>query len=753
MRAKIIVNGVVQGVGFRPFIYRIAFSNKLKGYVLNLGDAGVEIVVEGSKERIENFINDIERKKPPLANIDSMDVKWGKEEVFKTFEIRKSSEDVKNGTASIIPPDVGICDECIEEMNDRNNRRYNYFFTTCTNCGPRYTVIKKLPYDRPNTTMDEFPMCNDCRAEYTDVADRRYHAQTIACETCGPQVYLLDGMGNNLKSGREAIWKAALLLMNKKIIAVKGNGGFHIACSAFYPDAIKKLREILGRENKPFAIMANGIDMVKNIAFIDDKEKEMLTSYIKPIVVLEKKKKMEMVAPGLHNVGIMLPYTGLHVMLFQKCPHPLIMTSANVPGEPIVYKNKEAIKKFGGRVDYFLLYDRKIAHRCDDTVVRFVDGKPVLLRRSRGYVPAPVKLSFNTKDVLALGAELNVTSCILANGRAFLSPYIGNTTKHDTIQFLEEETRHLLKLTNARPEAVAHDTHPQFSTTKMAMEFGDEYSAPVIGVQHHHAHIAGLMGEFGVNETVGIAIDGIGYGEDGNIWGGEVLHCSFSDYERVGHLEEQYMIGGDLATKYPLRMVASILPSGSELDDFLYTREKSFPYGKKEIEILLKQVKKKEGIKTTSCGRILDAVAALLDIRNVRTYEGEPAMRLESYATGGKSEAINPKIEWGDVPVLNTSYMLNKIWDGRKKNTKNLAFSAEEYLAKGLAEIAVEYAIREHIATVGVAGGCAYNEHMVKVIRKEVESRDIKFLRNEKLPAGDGGISFGQALVANAKIR
>jgi hydrogenase maturation protein HypF len=753
MRAEIRVTGIVQGVGFRPFIYRLAIANALRGHVLNLGDAGVEVVVEGDENAIKKFISEMKSKRPPLASIENIDIVWKKSEGLKTFEIKKSSDKMGGREPSVIPPDIGICDDCIKEITDPENRRYNYFFTTCTNCGPRYTAIKKLPYDRRNTTMDEFPMCEKCHEEYTNPADRRYHAQTVACSECGPQVYLLDGEGRKVESGSRAIWKAGELLMNKKIIAIKGNGGFHLSCSAFYPDVIKRLRVALGRMQKPFALMAGSIEGIKSIAHVSKEEEMALTSYIKPIVVLEKEREMEEVAPELHNVGIMLPYTGLHVMIFQRCSHPIVMTSANMPGEPIIYRNEEAIKKLRGKVDYFLVYDRKIAHRCDDSVVRFVDGNLSLIRRSRGYVPSPVKLPFGTGNVLAFGAEMNVTSCVLSEGKAFLSPYIGNTTKFDTMQFLEEETEHMLSLTNVKPDVVAHDLHPHFATTKMAEEFGREHGIPSVSVQHHHAHTVSVMGEHGIGEAVGIAIDGVGYGGDGKIWGGEILHCYPDRYERIGHLEEQIMVGGDLATTYPLRMAAGVLYGEEDFEEFLYEHEEKFPHGKEEISVVLKQAKDGRGISTTSCGRILDAASALLGICTRRTYEGEPAMKLESHAIGGRSLGIVPEIEWGEKSVLSTSYLLKWLWRNRKMNSKNLAFSVEEYIAEGLAEIAVDYAKREHVKSVAVSGGCAYNEHIVKAIRRKVEASSLIFLLNEKVPAGDGGVSFGQAIVADAKMR
>lgn len=746
MQARIKINGIVQGVGFRPFVYRTAVSYSLNGYVLNLGDAGVEIVAEGGEEQIKKFVHALREKAPPLAQIDEISVQWGREKGYTIFEIKKSVAR-KEGSPSIIPPDIGICDDCLAEMNDECNRRHNYFFTTCTNCGPRYTAIKTLPYDRPNTTMDEFPMCKDCKREYMNPMDRRYHAQTIACEKCGPEVYLQKDE-KIIDKGKNAIWKSGEILMKGNIVAIKGNGGFHIACSIFFPKTIKKLRKMFRRESKPFAVMVKNIEMAEEIAFISEKERNLLLSYKKPIVALNKKEDLTLVSPGLHTIGVMLPYTGLHAMLFQKCSHPLIMTSANMPGEPIIYSNKGALEKLKGKVDFFLFYDRKIYQRCDDSVVRVVDGAPLLIRRSRGYAPSPILLPFSYKSVLALGAELNVTSCVLVKNKAFLSQYIGNTTKYDTLQFLKDATSHLLHLTNAEIEMVACDLHPQFATTKLAYDIGEKQGIPVYQIQHHHAHIAKVMAEHGINETVGIAIDGFGYGEDGNAWGGEILYCDHGNYERIGHLEEHLMPGGDIATYYPLRMVASILydEDTEKLEKFLMEREKKFPHGKKEIRILLQQIEKRDGIKTTSCGRILDAASALLDICHERTYEGEPAMKLESAAIGGKN-ILSPEIDW-KRGILKTKPLFIELFEKRKKKRRDLAYSVEEYLARGLAEIAAVYAEEKGIETVAVAGGCIYNAHISQSIRKIVEQHGLKLIRNKKVPPGDGGISLGQAVVA-----
>ncbi len=751
MRAVVHVSGIVQGVGFRPFIYRLATARGLNGYVLNKGDAGVEIVVEGPRDDIESFVEAMHREAPPLASIESSDVAWKKQERHDGFEIRRSSHR-QGGGASIIPPDVSICRDCIEEMRDPDDRRHRYFFTTCTNCGPRYTTITGLPYDRPQTTMDAFPMCDACRTEYTDPGDRRYHAQTIACPDCGPQVYLQDPAGTVIDDGPEAIYRAGDLLMQGDIVAVKGNGGFHLACNATSPAAVDRLRAGLGRPRKPFALMASGLDMARDIAHLDEQERELLASPVKPIVLLRKRRGLPCVSPGLHTVGVMLPYTGLHVMLFERCSTPLVMTSANMPGEPILYHSDEAMEKLDGIADRFLAYDRAIAHRCDDSVLRVVDGDAAFIRRSRGYVPMPVPAAETSHDVLALGPELDVTSCVLSDGRAYLSPYIGDTSKLATQRFLEQETEHLLALTAVTPEAIAHDLHPRFATTDMANRYATKMDVPTVAVQHHHAHAAKVMAEHGVGEAVGIAIDGIGYGSDGAMWGGEVLHCTLDGFTRVGHLELQPMPGGDLATRYPLRMLAGVLHEADGFADFLREHADSFPHGEREVDVVLKQAAKGHGVPTSSCGRVLDAAAALLDVCHQRRYEGEPAMRLESHARGGAPLDLTPEITWSEPAVLQTTRLLRWLWQQRGGDSHDLACTAEAYLARGLADIAAAYAQREHVDVVALAGGCAYNEHLSRVIAAALEQAGLHCIRNRKLPAGDGGISYGQAVVADARL-
>jgi hydrogenase maturation protein HypF len=741
--ARIKVNGIVQGVGFRPFVYRVASQLNLKGYVLNLGDAGVEIEVEGNKEEIEKFIEFLKDKRPPLAKIDEIKVEWRKDKKYKKFEIKKSKEEKKNGT-SIIPPDISICQECIEDM-EKQERRRNYFFTTCTNCGPRFTIIKKLPYDRNNTTMDEFEMCEECYKEYTDPLNRRYHAQTIACKDCGPQIFLkYEG---KIIEGEEAIWKAANLLNNGKIVAIKGIGGYHLACLADGEcKAVKRLRGILGRPQKPFALMAKDIEMVEEIAFINDKEKNMLLSYIKPIVLLEKRKELPYVAPGLHNYGIMLPYTGLHFLLFKKIDFPLVMTSANLPGRPIIYSEEE-IENIG--VDAILFYNRRIWQRCDDSIVKFIGEQPVLIRRSRGFVPSAIKINFKTANIMATGAEENVVACLLKDGYAFMSQYIGHVVHLETFEFFKEAVNHLVGLINFEADAIACDLHPNFLTTKYAEEMAKEKNLPLFKVQHHHAHIAKVIAEYGLKEAIGIAIDGFGYGDDGMAWGGEILYSDLVDYKRLCHLQYHAMPGGDAATKYPLRMLAGIL--GKEAEEFLIERSGAFPYGEKEVEIVLKQARNAK-IKTSSCGRLLDAIAALLDICHKMHYEGEPAMKLESVARKGENTMHIESVIKNNV--IETKEMVQQIFENKEKENKvNLAYSAEEYIANSLAMAAIEKAEEMGIKSIVIAGGCAYNEHITLRIKEKVEMEGMKFFIGKLLPCGDGGISFGQAIVANEKMK
>jgi len=751
LRTEIRVSGIVQGVGFRPFVYRIAMKKGLVGFIRNRGDAGIEIIVEGEEIAIRDFLKEIREEKPPLAQIYGVTTKYGRDKgEFDSFTIVKSTEEMEL-SGSVIPPDVSICDECLRELRDPKDGRHDYFFITCTNCGPRYTIIEGLPYDRPNTTMKKFSMCDFCFKEYGDPANRRFHAQTVACPQCGPKAYLTTNKGEAVDC-KDPIREAGRLLEESYIVAVKGNGGFHVATVTTKSEPIKRLREIKHRAQKPFAIMARDLKTIQSFAEVSREEARLLTSYIRPIVLLKKREDYclsELISPGLHTVGVMLPYTGLHVMLFDGVREPaFVMTSANPPSEPIVTENDEALKKLGSVVDYFLLHDRAIAQRCDDSVVRLHGKNQSVIRRSRGYAPAPIQLKSPLKRcALGVGAELNATACVLLDDKAFLSQHVGDVETPETRGFLRDAIAHLIRLTNSRVEVIACDLHPKFSTTRLAYTLGDKFDCPVVPVQHQHAHTAALMLEHDVDELVGIACDGYGYGSDGTAWGGEILYCNREGFQRLGHLQEQPMVGGDLATLYPLRMAAGILHGSADIEEWLLSNSNRFPHGEKEVEIILKQLESGLASKTTSCGRVLDAVSALLEVCYERTYEGEPAMKLESAAVGGK-DVLNlmPKFEG---KTLNTTLLLSEVLDKREScSVADLAYSAQSYLAKGLAQLAIAEAESLRVKAIGFSGGVAHNEHIIHTIRRIAEERGLRFLVHGEVPPGDGGIAFGQAIVA-----
>ncbi|MHA1332682.1 MAG: carbamoyltransferase HypF [Candidatus Odinarchaeia archaeon] len=752
VKADIEVRGIVQGVGFRPFVYRTAVSLELKGFVRNRGDAGVEIVIEGEDDKVQQFIKILRENPPPLASIDDVKVKYDAATgLFKSFLIDRSVENRRHG-GSIIPPDISICDDCIKELRDPTNRRFEYFFITCTNCGPRYTIIESLPYDRPNTSMQDFPMCTKCVEEYRNPGNRRYHAQTIACGDCGPRVYLTDNEGKEIED-KDPIRLAGKLLEEGSILAIKGNGGFHFATATTFSEPIMKLRRRKNRPYKPFAIMARDLTAVKSFAEVSEYEANLLTSYIKPIVLLRKRKDYylsELISPGLENIGVMLPYTGLHLMLFDKTNEPaFVMTSANPSGEPITIDNNEALTKLSKYVDYFLLHNRRIVQRCDDSVVRFHEENPVIIRRSRGYAPAPVYLRLR-KDhpcILGCGSEENVTFTILHYGKAFLSQYIGNIRKYETFQYYKQALSHLARLTNSEFEVVACDYHPKFNTTLLAKRIAEEKEIKLLQVQHHFAHAASVAAEHAVDKLIVIVLDGFGLGLDGHAWGGEVIYVNKKLFKRIGHLQPQPLIGGDLATKYPLRLAIGILKDEPKLDTWISSLYEIFPHGVEEVKLILRQAESGRYITTTGAGRFLDAVSATLGICYVRTYEGEPAIKLEAAASGGKDVLkMEPIIENN---IVNTSEVLKEIF--AKKDIfkiKDLAYSAEHYLAKSISELAIRKAEELNIDTIGLSGGVAYNAHIFSEIKKEVKQCGFNFVSNRRVPLGDGGVSFGQAYFA-----
>jgi hydrogenase maturation protein HypF len=755
LRVRINVTGIVQGVGFRPFVYRLAVKHGLLGYVRNMGDAGVEILLEGEEEKIKIFLNELKENRPLQAQIhDIVASNLTGKNVAAQFTILRSSAETEH-SGSVVPPDIAICQDCLREFRDPKDPRFDYFFITCVNCGPRFTIIERLPYDRENTTMREFPLCGFCQKEYNDPSNRRFHAQTVACPSCGPKAYLTTESGEVVNSN-DPVREAGKLISEGKIVAMKGYGGFHIATSAIKEAPLNRLRESKQRRAKPFALMARNLNEINSFAEVNSKEEELLTSSVRPIVLLDKSDQYclsESIAPGLHNIGVMLPYSAMHCMLFDQIDDAVfVMTSANQSNQPMVKDNAEALKTLSGTVDYFLFHNRQIAHRCDDSVMRVHESSPVFVRRSRGYAPAPVMLRTKSRQcVVALGGELNNTSCILNEEKAFLSQHIGDVENLETRDFLQEATEHIISLTNTHIETIACDLHPKFTTTNLAKELAEHNKWRIIQVQHHHAHAAALMAEHNENDIIGIVCDGYGYGTDGSAWGGEVLHCTrgATDFKRLGHLESQPLLGGDTATKYPLRIAAGILNKKLNADQWVLENSSRLPHGEIEANLILTQLKKAQRMpESTSLGRLFDAAAAITGVCYERTYEGEAAMKLESAAVNGKDVLELQPIISNDI--LNTTEMLVSIFENRKKiSRENLAYSIHEYIAKGLATLAIEKAVNCGVGTVGFTGGSAVNSLLSKLIRRIIENNGLHFITHESIPAGDGGISLGQAVVGS----
>ncbi len=744
IRRRIQVTGVVQGVGFRPFVYRIAHAHGLGGSVCNRGDAGVEIVVEGEPRAIEEFLIDLRKKHPPLARIGAIDVEELPPIGEDGFKIVPSKEG--SGSAGAIPPDIAICEECVADIFG-DTRYRGYWATSCTNCGPRFTVIEGLPYDRPRTSMRDFPMCEECAAEYTDPLDRRYHAQTIACPECGPQL-TFDG------SVDAPIARAVAALKSGEIVAIKGIGGTHIACDATNAKAVGELRARLGRPGQPFALMATE-EILHRIAEVGPEEWDLLRSPRRPIVVLRKRPGAlpEAVSPGLHTVGVMLPYSGLHYLLFAQLDLPLVMTSANRPGSPMLIENARIEKELFGIVDHLLLHDRRIVARCDDSVVRVSGGTAKLLRRSRGYVPEQFRIDLGEAPILALGPESDLAFALYFDQRVTLSQHIGTVDDLDTFAFLQEAIDHLRAITGAPPpRVIACDLHPGFLTTRYAEELAARTGARLVRVQHHAAHLAAVMAEHELGEAVGIVLDGYGYGEDGTAWGGEIFLSRAGRISRVGSLAPVPLPGGDLAARRPLRMTAAYLHAAGvnrgEIARLLRRRGMEDA----EVNAVLGQLKTGWNTPlTTSAGRFLDAVAALIGVATARTYEGEPAMRLEAAAVGGTPipDIQTEIVERDGLTALDTISLFRDLYL-RTETTPpaDIAASAQASLADGAARIAIGLARREGINAVALSGGVAYNDAISDRIRVRVEAEGLSYFTNELVPPGDGGVSFGQAAIA-----
>jgi len=745
------VEGLVQGVGFRPFIYRIANSNQINGWVENRND-GVVIHAEGEQNAIDDFKDSIKKKAPVASKIFSLSYEPAELMSFKDFNIVKS----KNSSNDIteISPDIAVCADCLHDMKEQPHR-ISYPFINCTNCGPRFTIIKNLPYDRKMTTMAPFIMCDKCSSEYQNINDRRFHAQPIACNDCGP-VYEMIYQERTINDINEIINIFSALLEDGKIVTIKGLGGFHMACDAKNEAAVKKLRKSKNRDGKPFAVMFKNIDCLREYANINTEEEELLLSWRKPIVLLNKHRSLApSVSVGFHTIGAMLPYMPFHYLLFEKINIPaIVFTSGNISEEPIIIDNKKAIDKLLPISDAVIIYNREIYNRTDDSVTTVVNGKERILRRSRGYAPAPVRLNFDVSNILATGAELVNCFCIGKGKLAFLSQHIGDLKNIETLDFFTESIKNYKGVFRADPGTIVCDLHPDYLSTKYALEQG----LPIIQVQHHHAHIASCMAENGLDEKViGVALDGTGFGDDGHIWGGEFLLCDLADYQRIFHFDYVAMPGGDKASKEPWRMAISYLYKafGKKFLDMDLPVLKEIDT--QDILFLLSAIDKNINTPlTSSAGRLFDAVASLTGICHYSGFHAEAPMRLEKIIASGCSDTysfqLNDVIDFQDTIKEIVQDIFDKIApsiiSAKFHNTIiNVIFAASSIIRN-----------RYDINSVVLSGGTFQNRYIAENVEKKLNDDGFKVITHSQVPSNDGGIALGQLSIAakrreNSKFR
>jgi hydrogenase maturation protein HypF len=748
-RQKIIIEGIVQGVGFRPFIYQLAERFGLAGSVGN-DMRGVTIEVEGEADDLAQFVTAIQDEKPPLAAIQSLESKTIAIQGSTGFSIVQSTA---NETRRVqIAPDTFVCEDCLQELFDPGDRRYRYPFINCTNCGPRYTIVTGIPYDRPLTTMVDFPLCAECQAEYDDPASRRFHAQPNACSTCGPQLQLVDGKGQSLVA-EDPLSEAVQRLKDGQILAVKGLGGYHLAVDASNHEAVQELRRRKQRDEKPFALMARKLDVIKKLAHVNDDEARLLQGVERPIVLLPKRSGhnlAENIAPANRYFGVMLPYTPLHYLLLQDDFEALVMTSANLSDEPIAFENDEACQRLGTIADAFLIHNRRIHTRTDDSIARVMADRPLLLRRSRGFVPRAIALPVESRSTLAVGAELKNTVCLTRGNQAFLSQHVGDLKNLEVYDSFKQTINHLQSILEVQPERVAHDLHPDYYSTRYALE---ESGLPTVAVQHHHAHLASCLAEHGVEEpAIGVIFDGMGYGADGNIWGGEFLIGDLSSYERVGHFRYQKMPGGDLATKEPWRMALSYLQSTyGEIPEGV----KAFDsISENELRLVAQAAMKRINAPlTSSCGRLFDAVAALLGLRQKVSFEGQAAMQLEMLADPTQSQPYPYLLSDADNQIIfDPSQMIDAIIKDHLAGLPTAQISGRFHrsLAVMIEEVCVQIRQKTGLSLIVLSGGVFQNCLLTEMVLDSLNQSAFKVLTHSLVPPNDGGLALGQAVVASS---
>jgi len=767
---EIQITGIVQGVGFRPFVYNLANSHKLNGFVLN-DSSGVTIVVQGKTEDIHSFESQLRKKPPPRSKIVScISKEIESKESFGDFSILVSPSGGKKSAA--VSPDLDVCPECLNEMLDPDNRRYLYPFINCTNCGPRYTIIQDIPYDRLKTTMSEFKMCAQCQSEYDDPSNRRFHAQPNACPECGPQLTLLDSnpqliqIGGSASENQLLYQKVAELFSSGKIIAVKGVGGFHLACDATNETAVSLLRKRKYREDKPFAVMFPNVDAIHTHCGLNESEEALLSSVAHPIVLLHKKDGLDLadsIAPDNHFLGAMLPYTPLHHLIFQYFDRPLIMTSGNVSDEPIAYKNKDAFRRLEKIADYFLINDREIHIRCDDSVYRIWNNKLYSIRRSRGYAPDKIMVDWKfDSHVLACGPEQKNTFALAKDNAVYLSHHIGEMENFEVLKSLEEGVRHFKHIFDIEPEIVACDLHPDYLSTKYVLDYPDinsnDQNIRKIGVQHHHAHAVSCMVENGINQPVlAIVLDGTGYGSDGTIWGGELLLAEFDRFERLGHFQTTRLPGGTAAIKYPWQMSVSYLNEvfGNKLVELNIPFLKNLNVQK--LSIILKMLE--SGLNspiTSSCGRLFDGVAAISGLRPKVNYEGQAAVEFEQCIRDDYEEGYNFSIvnEHSRI-ILKWDKMIRQLVKDVERQIPISVISQKFHngLSDGLLNWASEAQKQTGIKEIVLSGGVFMNYYLLTRLKNALGKKGFIVYTHSVVPCNDGGISLGQAVIAGAQLK
>lgn len=772
-RQQIHVTGVVQGVGFRPFVYGLAKRLGLAGWVLNSSD-GVDIEVQGTNDQLAEFVRALRNEPPPLAHIESIEASAITCQVEYGFKIRQS---VTRPGASLISPDVATCPDCLKEIKDPNNRRYRYPFTNCTNCGPRFTIIKGLPYDRPLTTMADFKMCPDCQKEYDNPLDRRFHAQPNACPICGPIVWM--STANQTQSYTEALattedpFKAAASLLRLGgTMAIKGLGGFHLACDGTNEHAVRWLRRRKGRPAKPLAVMMADMEMVHRYCRVGAEEEELLRSTAAPIVLLWRKPGTDLalaLSPRNHTVGVMLPYTPLHHVLLSEVKRPLVMTSGNHTDEPIAQNNEDAVRELGDIADAFLFHNRIIHARADDSVWMVCDVggnkfEPVPVRRSRGYAPFPIKVSFHSEvPIFGAGAQMKNVFSVLKDNQVFMSQHIGELDNLETLEFYREAVTHLMQIFQAPPEILAHDMHPDYLSTRYVREWAlQNEQVRVVPVQHHHAHIASCMADNKVNgPVIGVALDGTGYGTDERIWGFEFLEADMSNFKRAAHLEYLPLPGGEAAIRRPYRIALAYLQTLlGDVPDLEFLSGIS----QEEQRIILQQVER--GLNTpvtSSCGRLFDAVAALIGVRGEVTYEAQAAVELEMMTVSDLEKNGPEQDNW---LLRSYPYDIERVDEKLVIRISKLFSSLVSDLQMGIARVVIGHRFHATLAhmvlnvccqlrdernlnSVALSGGCFQNRLLLRLTASALRDKGFKVLTHHRVPPNDGGIALGQVAVAS----